>query len=830
MPPRFDTELPIDELLPEVRRILAAGDNLVVQAAPGAGKTTRLPLALLDEPWLKGRKILMQEPRRIATRAAARRMAETLGETVGGQIGYSVRLDRRIGPATRIEVLTDGIMLRRLQEDPALEDAGLVILDEFHERGLESDLVLALCRDAQRGLREDLRILVMSATLDTAGIAGLLDGAPVLTSEGRAFPVETRYLDRPAEGRIEDAVAACIRRALAREAGSLLVFLPGAREIGRVRRLLGEAGLPPDTDLAMLHGDMPPAGQDHAIRPAPAGRRKVVLATAIAETSLTIEGVRVVIDAGLMRLSRFDPASGMARLVTVRVSADAAEQRRGRAGRTEPGVCYRLWTEPEQRGLRARRPAEIHEADLSAFALELACWGAEPGALALPDQPAPAALAGARALLRRLGALDDAGRVTAHGRTMAGIGLHPRLAHMLLRSRELGLGDTGAVLAALLGERDPVRGSGADLRERLDWLVGSPDAEAEGSGPALRPIRELARRLGARARDGRTRVDRRMCGLLVAFAYPDRIARRRPGRDGEYLLALGRGAHLPPGDPLAAEEFLAVADLDGERERARIFRAAPLGEEEIEAHFGDLVEEQDEIRWDDRQGTVEARRVRRIGAVVLAARPLPAARAATGVAAALLAGVRQRGLACLPWTDAARAFQARVLFLRRVLGEDWPDISDVALDAELDQWLAPHLEGMTRLDHLGGLDLAALLAARLDWRQRRVLDELAPTHLAVPSGSRIAIDYTAPEGPVLAVRLQEMFGLRETPRVAGGQVALLLHLLSPAHRPVQVTRDLASFWASGYAQVKADLRGRYPRHHWPDDPLSAEPTSRVRRR
>lgn len=830
MPLASGSSLPIDALLPDVHRALARGGNLVLQAAPGAGKTTRLPLALLDEPWLAGRSIVMQEPRRIAARAAARRMAETLGEAVGERVGYRVRLDQRVGPRTRLEVVTDGIMLRRLQDDPALENIGLVILDEFHERGLESDLVLALCRDAQRGLREDLRILVMSATLDVTSVAGLLGDAPVLLSEGRAFPVETRYLGRPADGRIEDATFSAILGALEHDSGSLLVFLPGAREIGRVRRRLAAAALPGEVDVALLHGDLPAAEQDRAIRPPAAGRRKVVLATAIAETSLTIEGVRVVIDAGLMRRSRFDPASGMARLVTVRVSADAAEQRRGRAGRTEPGICYRLWSEPEQRGLAARRPAEIHEADLAGFALELARWGAAPEALPLPDQPAPAAFASAGALLRRLGALDERGRVTAHGKAMAALGLHPRLAHMLLKSRELGLAATGAALAALLGERDFSRDAGADLRARLDWFTAPAGNDAAAERPGLRQMRELARRLGAPLRGGRIEeVDRRMAGLLVAFAYPDRIARRRPGGEGGYIMALGRGAMLAADDPLATEEFLAIADLDGERERARIWRAAPLGLDQIETCFGELVEEVDEVRWNDRLGSVEAHRLRRIGAVVLTRKPLPET-ARGEVAAALLAGIRQRGLSCLPWSEGARTLQARVLFLRRILGEEWPDLSDAALFGSLEQWLAAHLGGASRLGHLAGLDLAAILGGLLDWPLRRKLDALAPTHLEVPSGSRVAIDYGAEEGPVLAVRLQEMFGLRQTPSIAGGRVPLLLHLLSPAHRTVQVTRDLESFWANGYAAVKADLRGRYPRHSWPDDPLSAAPTSRARRR
>jgi len=807
--------LPVDEALPRLKEALAGRNAAVLVAPPGAGKTTRVPLALLDAPWLGGRRIVMQEPRRLAARAAARRMAATLGEVVGETVGYRVRFDSKVGPRTRIEVVTDGLFLRMLQDDPSLDGIGCVIFDELHERGLETDLSFALVREAQTALREDLRVVAMSATLDPGPVADRLGGAAVIQSAGRMFPVETRHLDREAAGRIEDTVAAAIRRALAEESGSALVFLPGVGEIRRVEERL--QGLGPAIDIAPLYGDLSPADQDRAIAPSAPGRRKVVLATAIAETSLTIEGVRIVIDSGQMRVPRFSPRSGMTRLETVRVSQASADQRRGRAGRLEPGVCYRLWTQEAERGLLPFTPPEILDADLAPLALELAAWGAGDAA-SLPwlTPPAPASLATARALLADLGAIDDTGAITPHGRAMARLGLHPRLAHLVLRGRELGQGKVAALLVAILGERDflrlPPGQRDADLRHRVDIAL---------SGKAPRQILEVARRL-TQGKD----ADSSMTGALLALAYPDRIGRRRAAAAGRYLLSGGRGAALPEGDPMANEEFLVVADLDGSAQDSRIFLAAPITVGEIEDLYADRIVAEEIVRWSPRDGAVLARRRRRLGALLLEDKPFPTPDA-SAVKAAMADGIRQLGPKALPWSDDLAKWRERVAFMR-AQDESWPDLSDAALLASLEEWLSPFLDGVSRRDHLARVDLAAALKALVPWDRQRDLDRLVPTHIEVPSGSRVAIDYTNPAEPTLSVRLQEMFGLSDTPRIAGGKVPLTVHLLSPARRPVQVTRDLASFWATGYKSVKAELKGRYPRHYWPDDPLIAEPTARVR--
>jgi ATP-dependent helicase HrpB len=832
--------LPVGDVLAPLAAALADARAAVLQAPPGAGKTTLAPLVLLEQPWLAGRRILMLEPRRLATRAAARRMAEMLGEAVGETVGYRTRLDTRVSAATRIEVVTEGILIRLIQDDPALDGIGLVIFDEFHERSLDADLGLALTLEARRALREDLRLLVMSATLDGAAVARLLGNAPVVSSAGRSFPVAVRHLERPPADRIETSVASVVRRALAEEDGSLLVFLPGGTEIRRVARFLGEAGLDPDTIVAPLYGDLPQGAQDEAIRPAPDGRRKVVLATPIAETSLTIEGIRVVIDSGLMRVPRFEPRSGMTRLETVRVSQASAEQRRGRAGRLAPGLCYRLWPEAEHAQLRPFTAPEILEADLAPLALELARWGsADPNDLAWLDAPPAAAYAQARALLRELAALDEAGRITAHGRDMAMLGLHPRLAHMMLAARRHGRGRLAAAIAALLGERDILKTSpgqrDADLRWRVELLHGesrSPDLPRGVSleRGALERARQTARQFERQLRlRGGDALDPRDSGRVLALAYPDRVAQRRAGSHGQFLLANGRGAELPAADPLAAEEFLAVADLDGDKRVARIFLAAPLSRAEVEEDFADTIAVGDSVAWDSRAAAVLARRQERLGALVLKDEPL-AEPPAERVAAAMLDGIRDLGIAALPWTREAESLRQRVLFLRRLeAAADWPDLSDAALLADLEEWLAPHLAGITRRIQLDRLDLATLLRQRLSFEQQRALDRLAPTHVAVPSGSRVPIDYGAGEVPVLAVRLQEMFGAKETPSVAGGRVPLLLHLLSPAGRPLQVTRDLAGFWSGSYPAVRGEMRGRYPKHPWPDDPLSAMPTARAKR-
>ncbi len=823
--------LPIEPVLPDLAAALRAGPNAVLQAPPGAGKTTRVPLALLDEPWVAGGRIVMLEPRRLATRAAARRMAETLGEPVGETVGYRMRQESRTGPATRIEVVTEGVLTRLLQDDPELTGVAAVIFDEFHERSLNADLGLALCLEAQAALRPELRLLAMSATLDGAAVARLLGDAPLITSAGRSHPVETRWLDAEPKGRVAETVAAGVVRALAADDGDILAFLPGEAEIRRAEAILTDDPRCDGVRIAPLYGNLPQERQDLALRPG--SRRRVVLVTSIAETSLTIDGVRIVVDGGWMRVPRFDPGSGMTRLETLRVSRASADQRRGRAGRQAPGVCWRMWTEAADRALAPQTPPEILQADLAPLALDLAQWGgSDPKAMAWLDPPPAASFAQARGLLRGLGALDADGVITAHGRAMARLPMHPRLAHMVLKGRELGLGALACELAALLSERDPLRARpgerDADLRLRVEALRGMTRGLALDRG-ALARAREQARQWRRTLRVAAAEGDIESTGLLLAFAYPDRIARRRPGGEPRYQMTNGRGAFFAEHEPLSAEDWLAIADLDGDRREARVFLAAPLDAAAIEAQFGEAVAMHEEVVWDGREEAVKARRQRRLGALALEDKPLaepdPAA-----VTAALLEGVAQIGLQALPWTRAAEQWRARVAFLRRVEGGNWPDLSDRALLSSLDQWLGPFLDGMSRRAHLARLDLMAVLQAQIDWPRQKALDELAPTHVVVPSGSRIPVDYESGAEPVLAVRLQEMFGLAETPRIAGGKVPLLLHLLSPARRPVQVTRDLASFWANAYKQVKADLKGQYPKHYWPDDPLQAEPTARAKPR
>jgi ATP-dependent helicase HrpB len=834
MPPPIETDLPIESVLPELRAALRGGTSAVLQAPPGAGKTTRVPLALLDEPWLGGQRIVMLEPRRLAARAAASRMSQMLGERVGETVGYRIRMETRVGPATRVEVVTEGVLTRMLQSDAALEGVGIVIFDEFHERSLHADLGLALTLQSRAVLRDDLRVLIMSATLDGGPVAALLGGAPLVTSEGRAWPVETRWLPRKTDERVEAIVARKVAEALEREDGDVLVFLPGAGEIRRVEERLGDADLPPNVRVMPLYGNLAQEAQDEAIRPSPPGRRKVVLATSIAETSLTIEGVRVVVDGGLMRVPRFSPRTGMTRLDTVPVSRASADQRRGRAGRLGPGVCYRLWTEAEDASLAPFRPPEILEADLAPLALELAAWGtADPAELPWLDPPPAAAYAQARALLAGLGALDASGAVTPHGRRMAALPLHPRLAHMLLMAKEMGHGATACALAALLGERDVLRGEGgppdADVRLRLEALRGRSAGRWATDRGALHRVqaeaRDLRRQLGIR---GSEAEDDEAAGVLLAFAYPDRIAQRRPGAAGRYLLRNGRGAALGPGQSLSGAPWMVAAELDDAGREGRILLAAPIEPAEIDRHFGDQVARETEIAWDEETGAVRARRVDRLGALTLREAPL-ADPDPEAIAAALVEAIRRAGIGSLPWTKGARQLQERIVFLHR-FDPAFPDASDDALAATLDEWLGPRLHGLRKRDEVQRLDLAAVLEGMLTWEQRRTLDAQAPTHLEVPSGSRIPVDYSDPESPVLAVRLQEVFGWTETPRIAGGRVPLTLHLLSPAHRPAQVTRDLASFWKTGYFDVRKDLRGRYPKHYWPDDPLVAEPTRRAKPR
>ena len=832
--------LPIDAAIPALRNALAGRHEAVLEAPPGAGKTTRVPLALLQEAWLGGQTILMLEPRRLAARAAAERLASELGEAVGETVGYRIRLESKVGPRTRIEVVTEGILARRLQSDPALEGVGLVIFDEFHERSLDADLALALCLNGRELLRDEqpLKILLMSATLEGERLSALLGKAPVVSSEGRMHPVSIRW-GRPFQPGewIEPKVLQCVLQALDEETGSLLVFLPGQAEIRRVHAQLRESLADRrEVLLCPLHGELELAAQRAAIEAPPPGQRKVVLATNIAETSLTIEGVRVVIDAGLERVPRFDPASGMTRLDTQRISRASATQRAGRAGRLQPGVCYRLWSEAQHEQMAAYATAEMLQADLAGLALQLARWGVMPGELAWLDAPPQAAFAQARDLLKGLTALDDQGVLTAHGQAMAELPTHPRIAHLLLRGQALGLTALACDLAALLGERDIQRGGGADLHSRISLLSGESRADRASQG-AVQRARQLARQfrslLPKGAVDSLTDAEHpRWLGCLLALAYPDRVALQRKPGSAEYRLANGRAAQFAEADALMKHEWLVVADLgsrQGQREE-RIYLAAELDPRLFEGALAEQVHSTDVLEWDERQGVMRAERQRKIGELLLDSQPL-AQLDETARGRALLALVRRKGLELLAWTPELRQWQARVVLLRQLDGAagGWPDVSDPALLATLEDWLLPYLGKVSRLSHFAGLDLPAMLGSLLPWPLPQHLDELAPKTLEVPSGSRIRIDYQE-QPPVLAVRLQELFGLAATPCIGGGRQPLKLHLLSPGHKPVQVTQDLASFWANTYAEVKKDLKGRYPKHYWPDDPLVAEPTARAKPR
>lgn len=815
------SRLPIEEVVPALRASLATHSAVVLEAPPGTGKTTLVPLRLIDEPWLAGKRILMLQPRRLATRAAAARMAALLAETPGGTIGYAMRFERRIGPETRIEVVTEGLLTRRLQRDPALEGYGLVVFDEFHERSLDADLGLALCLEVQGALRPDLRLLVMSATLDGAAVAGLMGDAPLLRSAGRAYPVEVEHLPAGPNEPLENLVGHAVERALAATSGDVLVFLPGAREIERTRTHLTSRARLAACAVHVLHGELPRNLQERALAlPAP-GVRKVVLATNIAETSLTIEGMTAVVDAGLERRPRFSPRTGMSRLVTLPIAKASAEQRKGRAGRLGPGLCLRLWPIEEDRGRPEHRPAEIEEADLAPLALELAAWGVrEPGALRFPTAPPAGALRQATALLQQLEALDPKGSITPHGRAMAELPLHPRLAHMALRAKERGLAPTALAVAALLSGRDPASGrNDADLASRVARLAGGDDA--------LRDARRVRAQLARALREPVGTPDSDATGEVVSLAYPDRLARARPGAPGAYRLTNGKGARLDPADPLAREAWLAVASIDDGSE-SRIRLAASLRPASLEALHGFRFTTEDRVVFDPRQQGIVASRVLRLGALTIKEQPLPAPEPER-VLAAWCHVVRARGAEILPWGESARRLQARVEFLRRRDPQAWPAFDDPALLADLEGWLGTELMGLRRLDELKRADLAGALRRRLDGWQRHELDRRAPVAITVPTGRQVAVDYGV-DPPVLAVKLQELFGLATTPAVDEGRVALSLQLLSPAQRPIAVTRDLAGFWAGGYAAVRKELRGRYPKHPWPEDPLASLPTRGVRAR
>lgn len=803
--------LPIAAVLPQLRSALAEGTRAVLSAPPGAGKTTAVPPALLDAPWLEGRRIVMLEPRRLAARAAAERMAALAREPVGQTYGYRVRLQARVSERTRVEVVTEGLFTRRLLEDPGLDDVGAVIFDEFHERSLDADLGLALALQTQALLRPDLRLLVMSATLDSQGVAGLLGDAPVIVSEGRAHPVRTVHLGRPDPRALEAAVVSAVRRALSEQAGSVLVFLPGQAEIARSVEALAQVLTDGAVMVMPLLGTLDAAAQDAAIAPAPAGRRKVVLATSVAQTSLTIEGIGAVVDSGLARVPRFEPATGLTRLVTVRVSRASADQRRGRAGRLGPGLCYRLWDEAEDRGLVPFDTPEILNADLSALALDLARWGvSDPAELALLDRPSAGAWAEARSLLTSLGALDDQGRLTPHGQAMARLPLPPRLAHMLVRASDQGQADTAAAIAAILTERG-LGGSGTDLAERLSRFQRESSARARD---ARRLIQGWTRGLsGGEPADP---------GALVALAYPDRIARAR-GRSGDYLMASGRGARLDLAEPLARETWLAVAELGGAQGASETIRvAAPVDPDGLT----DLMTEETRLVREP-SGRRVVRHIRRLGAIVVEDRlGGPASRA--DITAALVDEVEADGLKALRWGQRSGALRARLAFMAG-LEDGWPDVSDTGLMAARRSWLWPLLDTVEGLDQVGDGALEAGLKTLIPWERQQRLDRLAPPRLTTPLGSA-AIDYAAEGGPRVDIRVQELFGVTTHPTVGEGRTPLVLALLSPARRPIQLTRDLPGFWQGSWKEVRAEMRGRYPKHPWPENPAEAPPTTRAKPR
>ncbi|MCG6205769.1 ATP-dependent helicase HrpB [Rhodopseudomonas sp. HC1] len=865
MPRTFDTPLPIDDALGDLAAALTAGSTAVLVAPPGAGKTTRVPLALLDAPWLLGRKIIVLEPRRIAARASAERMAKTLGQKAGETVGYRVRFGSKVSRATRIEVVTEGIFTRQILDDPELSGVGAVLFDEFHERSLDADLGLALARDAQQGLREDLRILVMSATIDGARVARLLGEAPVVESLGRAFPVDTRYLGRRSDAPMERQMAEAIAAALRSDAGSVLAFLPGAAEIRRTETMLRERVQDPSVEIVPLFGALDAAVQDRAIQPAPKGQRKVVLATSIAETSLTIEGVRIVVDCGLARVPRYEPDLGLTRLETVRASRAAVDQRRGRAGRIEPGVCYRLWDEPQTASLPAYTQPEILSADLSSLLLDLAQWGvSDPATLAFLDPPPAPALKEARELLRELGALDPDGRITDEGRALRAMALPPRLARMIVDAARWDHAEEAAEIAAILTERG-LGGDSADLDARRDgfrrdrsqragsarqmaqrWAgqasSSSPSplaGEGRGGGAtgtaAIRGTPTPSPQGGGESGRGSTARGAQQpaadlalsTGVLLSFAFPDRVARNRG--NGSFVLANGRGAAIEQTSALARAPYLAVGELTGTAAQGRILLAAPITLAEIERHFGHQIVDADEVSFDRAAMALRARRRRALHAITLSEAPLSLT-TSEHTARVLADGLIAAGLDRLPWSKQLQQWRGRVMFLRKAEGDPWPDLSDEGLAAQREAWLVPALFDKTGLKDISASDLSDALMSLLPWDLRARLDREAPTHFEAPTGSHLPIDYEAEQGPTIAVRLQELFGLTTHPSVAGGKVALVLELLSPAHRPVQVTRDLPGFWRGSYAGVRADLRGRYPRHPWPEDPASAPPTRRAKPR
>ncbi len=831
---RLSLGFPVEKVLDEVASALESRGCGVLCAAPGAGKTTLIPPFLLDAPFMNGKRMIVLEPRRLAARAAACRVASLLGESVGGLVGYRTRLDSKVSSRTRIEFVTEGILTRMIQDEQSLEGVGLLVFDEFHERSVHADLGLALALDVRSALRDDLRILVMSATLDAGRVAALLDDAPVVACEGRLFDIKTVYIDRRREKRLEDDVVRAVCRALAMGEGDILVFLPGEGEIRRVGSLLSGESLPGAVVLP-LYGNLPVSEQDRALTPDPNGRRKIILSTSIAETSLTVEGVRTVVDSGMMRVPKFCPRTGMGRLETVRVSLASADQRRGRSGRTAPGTCLRLWGEDEHRSLAAFNVPEILEADMAPLALELAKWGvgeASLGTLKWLDHPPQAKFHVASELLKGLGAIDASGRISKHGEELLRLPLHPRLAHMVSSAKKLGVGALACELAALLSERDSMRGANSDLRERLCASASrgsSPDSWSGLSvdGAAIRRVREtvaqLRRSAGVSGESSPKDVER--AGLVLGFAYPDRIAKARSPNSGDYVLSNGMGARLRRGDPLSASEFIVAGQSEGDT----VYLAAPVELRDIEEHFPHLLSEETLVSWDSSAKAVAAEKVERLGSLALSRKSVAGKIPKDRLLSAFLEGLRKEGASAIPWSEAALGLRARVNFLRKFLGEDWPDMSDEGLLASLEDWLAPYVEGCLRLEHLKRVDLHAALEGLLDHKMRQSLGKLAPERVEVPSGSKIRVEYDAPDSPAVSVKLQELFGLLETPLLAGGRTPVTFRILSPSMRPVQITKDLASFWRESYFLVRKDLRGRYPKHDWPEDPLNAAPHRGVRR-
>ncbi|ACN15748.1 HrpB [Desulforapulum autotrophicum HRM2] len=837
--------LPIDRVMPEIKAALMTNQRVIIKAPPGAGKTTRVPLALLDEPWLGHRNILVLEPRRIAARAAASRMSDLLHEPLGQTVGYHISMDRKVSPKTRIEVITEGILTRRIQSDPGLLGTGLVIFDEFHERNLSSDLGLALCLDAMGAFCEDLKIVVMSATLEAAPLCELMGRAGVVESQGKIFPVDTRYLE-PGPGAKKDEflevrMARVILNALARDRGDILAFLPGVGEIRRTAALLNPSKLSACVSVLPLHGNLTQKDQDRAIQAARAGQRKVVLATAIAETSLTIEGVHVVVDSGLVREPRFSPRTGMSALETFDASKASVDQRRGRAGRTGPGICYRLWSRQTQGDRTENVRPEIFNTDLAGLALELALWGVrDPGELKWLDQPPKAAMDQARTLLVRLGALDAQGRIKAHGRALAGLGVHPRLGHMLLTGKAMGMGALACLVAAIVQEPDfMVRTNNAwdaDLRLRVELLVSDPRSIRDRSlkGGTLARVRKIAGKLRHTLGVKDESVDPNRAGNLLALAYPERVAMNRNSRDGRFLLASGRGGILPKADPLAWEEMIVAAHVDGKNTNAKIFMAAPISRTELEQTFEQNIQVVDRVFWDASAKAVKAVKERCYMGLVLSSHALENPNPEL-ILSGLLQGIRDQGVGILAWTPGLRRFQARAVFLNRILGDEgFPDLSDKVLEESLERWFVPFMGTALSMSRVKRMDLKVPLLSLLTHGEHRLLERHAPSHLLVPSGSKILLDYGEQasgciDSPVLRVRIQEMFACTTTPTVAMGRVPVTIHLLSPAQRPVQVTQDLASFWDNTYAQVKKELKGRYPKHFWPDDPRSAPATRRTMR-